>query len=147
LKLNETKTRVVNIYRDGMDFLGFSLTWRQSPKTKRHYLHVEPSQKSRAALRQALREELNHWTQWRPIGENVTRVNRILRGWAGYFRYRNSTGVMTDLMEYTRNRFRRWVWRKHACSRGLWKYYTKERLHEQYGLYEMPLTAAWKAAR
>jgi len=146
LKLNETKTRVVDIRHEGMDFLGFNITWRLS-RRKRCYPHVEPSQKSRTALREALRDELNHWTQWRPIRESVKRVNRILRGWAGYFHYRNSTKVMTDMTEYARDRVRRWVWRKHDCTRGLWKYYTNERLHDLYGLYEMPVTAAWKAAR
>src|SRR5260221_14032621 len=30
LKLNETKTRVVDIRQEGINFLGFNLTWRQS---------------------------------------------------------------------------------------------------------------------
>jgi hypothetical protein len=46
LKLNESKTRLVDIRQTGINFLGFNLTWRQSLKHRR-YLHVEPSQKSR----------------------------------------------------------------------------------------------------
>ncbi len=42
LQLNEAKTRVVDIQREGINFLGFSLTWRQSRKGN-EYLHVEPS--------------------------------------------------------------------------------------------------------
>jgi len=146
LTLNETKTRLVDIRREGINFLGFNLTWRQS--LKRHkYLHVEPSQKSRLALRQQLRGILNHWTQWKSISEVVTDANRVLRGWGGYFHYRNSTSVMTGLKRYSRDRLRRWVWRKHDCTRGLWKYYTDERLHLYYGLYALPTTAAWKARR
>jgi len=146
LTLNETKTRLVDIRREGINFLGFNLTWRQS--LKRHkYLHVEPSQKSRLALRQQLRGILNHWTQWKSISDVVTDANRVLRGWAGYFHYRNSTSVMTGLKRYSRDRLRRWVWRKHDCTRGLWKYYTDERLHLYYGLYALPTTAAWKARR
>ena len=114
---------------------------------RRYYPHVEPSSKSQAALRQKLREHLNHWTLWRPVRENVARVNRVLRGWAGYFHYRNSSAAMDDAMSYARDRLRRWVWRKHACSRGLWTHYPDSRLGDLCGLHEMPITAGWKATR
>jgi hypothetical protein len=54
----------------------------------RGYLHVEPSQKSRSHLREKLGELLNHWTLGRSIQETVEAVNRVLRGWAGYFHLR-----------------------------------------------------------
>ena len=146
LTLNEKKTRLVDIRQEGINFLGFNLTWRKSLKGRR-YLHVEPSQKSRQALREHLGEILNHWTRWKSIPEVVQETNRMLRGWAGYFHYRNSTSVMSGLKRYTRNRLRRWIWRKHDCKRGLWNAYSDERLHTHYGLYALPTTAAWKAAR
>ena len=146
LKLNEAKTRVVNIHREGINFLGFNLTWRRS-RRDRGYLHVEPGQKSRRALRAKLGQILNHWTRWRPIEEVVGETNRVLRGWAGYFHYRNSTSVMARLRRYSQNRLRRWLWRKHDGKRALWKYYSDQRLREQYELYELPITAAWKAHR
>jgi RNA-directed DNA polymerase len=145
LKLNETKTRVVDIHDVGINFLGFNLTWRPSLKGQ-PYLHVEPSQKSRQALRQNLGQILNHWTRWRPIAQVVKEANQVLRGWAGYFHYRNSTSVMRQLKAYSQNRLRRWIWRKHACKHGLWTHYPAAKLHEQYGLYELPTTARWKAA-
>jgi hypothetical protein len=74
-------------------------------------------------------------------------VNRVLRGWAGYFHFSNSTKVMNRMNHYSQNRLRRWLWRKHGCRRSLWDYYTPERLHAQYGLYQLPLTAKWKADR
>ena len=132
LKLNETKTRVVNIRSEGLDFLDFNITWRLSWRG-RYYPHVEPSSKSQRELRRKLREHLNHWTLWRPVRDNVSRVNRLLRGWAGYFHYRNSSAVMDEAMTYARDRLRRWVWRKHACSRGIWKHYPDARLHNLYG--------------
>jgi group II intron reverse transcriptase/maturase len=146
LKLNEAKTRVVDIHQQGINFLGFNLTWRQS-RQGRGYLHVEPGQKSRRALRERLGEILNHGTLWRSSSEVVAEANRTLRGWAGYFHYRNSTSVLGILRRYSRNRLRRWLWRKHACRHSLWQYYTDDRLREHYGLYELPITAAWKAAR
>jgi group II intron reverse transcriptase/maturase len=144
LTLNEAKTRLVNIQQQGINFLGFNLTWRQS-RQRRGYLHVEPSQKSRRALRENLGDILNHWTLWRPDKEVVAEANRVLRGWAGYFHYRNSTSVMGKMRRYSQNRLRRWLWRKHACRRALWTHYTDARLRKHYGLYELPITAAWKA--
>ena len=146
LKLNETKTRVVDIREEGINFLGFNLTWRQSIRGRK-YLHVEPSQGSRTALRDHLRGIMNHWTLWRPIDEVVQETNRVLRGWSGYFHFRNSTAVMGNLQRYSRDRLRRWLWRKHACKGGLWTRYPNQRLHTHYGLYALPTTAAWKAAR
>lgn len=146
LELNEAKTRVVDIRHTGINFLGFGMTWRKS-RQGRGYLHVEPNVKSRTALRVALRGIFNHWTLGRPIGQAVAEANRTLRGWAGYFHYRNSTAVMGDLRRYSQDRLRRWLWRKHGCTRGLWKGYPTARLHTHYGLYALPITAAWKAGR
>jgi RNA-directed DNA polymerase len=146
LTLNEAKTRLVNIRQEGINFLGFNLTWRQSFQG-RGYLHVEPSQKSRRHLREKLGGILNHWTRGRPIQEVVAEANRVLRGWASYFHYGNSVKVMRGLQQDSQNRLRRWLWRKHACGHSLWTHYTNEKLHQQYGLYELPTTARWKVAR
>lgn len=147
LKLNETKTRVVDIRQEGMNFLGFNFTWRQSQRTRREYLHIEPSGASRTGLRDSLREIMNHWTLWKPVRTVVKETNQVLRGWAGYFHFRNSATVMGDLRRYSQDRLRRWLWRKHACKDGRWSRYPVERLHAHYGLYALPTTAAWKAIR
>jgi len=146
LTLNEVKTRIVDIRKEGINFLGFNLTWRKS-FGGRGYLHVQPSQKSRRALRDKLGGLLNHWTQGRSIRDMVAEVNRVLRGWAGYFHYGNSVTVMKRMKHYSQNRLRRWLWRKHGCHRSLWEYYAPAQLHQRYGLYELPTTATWRAAR
>jgi len=79
LKLNEAKTRLVDIRQEGINFLGFNLTWRKSLKQHRRYVHVEASQKSRRALREAVGKILNHWTRWKTIREVVEETNRVLR--------------------------------------------------------------------
>ena len=70
---------LVDIRQEWVNFLGFNMTWRQSLKGRR-YLHVEPSQGSRAALRTNLRGILNHSTLWKPIAEVVEQANAVLRG-------------------------------------------------------------------
>lgn len=145
LKLNEEKTRLVDIRQEGIKFLGFSLTWRKGRRSGRGYPHVEPHVKSQTKLRDGVREILNWGTLWRPVEEVIPELNRRLKGWAGYFHYANSTRVMGQLGEYTQTKVRRWLWRKHGCSRALWESYSPEEIHERFGLYRLPQWAAWKA--
>jgi RNA-directed DNA polymerase len=144
LTLNEVKTRTVNIHAEGINFLGFNLTWRKSFRGQ-GYLHAEPSQKSRRSLREKLEEILNHWTHSRAIQAVVGDVNRVLRGWAAYFHYGNSVTVMNRMNHHSQTRFRRWLWRKHGCRRALWKHYDPAQFQTRYGLYELPTTANWQA--
>jgi group II intron reverse transcriptase/maturase len=146
LVLNEKKTRLVDIRQEGIKFLGFALSWRRG-RSGRSYPHVEPHPKSLLKLREAIREILNHRTLWRSTEELMTRVNRRLKGWAGYFHYANSTRVLGPMDQYTRTTLRRWLWRKHGCSQALWAGYTNAELHERYGLYRMPTWAAGKTHR
>lgn len=141
LQLNEAKTRLVDS-RQGFDFLGFRLRRQKSRRSGQWYVHVEASPRSQQRLREAVRERLNHWTLGQRIPEVMTGLNRLLRGWSGYFHYRNSSRVMARLNWQVRNRVRRWLWRKHRCTRGLWKAYPDERLHGQYGLWPLPTRVA-----
>jgi len=144
LQLNEAKTRLVDS-RQGFDFLGFRLRRQKSSRNGQWYVHVEASPRSQQRLREAVRAKLNHWTLGGRIPEVMTGLNRLLRGWSGYFHYRNSSRVMAKLNWQVRNRVRRWLWRKHSCTRGLWKAYPDARLHGQYGLWPLPTRVARKS--
>ncbi len=50
LKLNEEKTRVVHFEENGLEFLGFQLSWRKG-RSGRSYPHCEPGAKSAHKLR------------------------------------------------------------------------------------------------
>jgi group II intron reverse transcriptase/maturase len=145
LQLNQEKSRVADS-REGFNFLGFTVRWQRGRKG-RWYPHVEPSAKSAKRLREALREKLNHWTLGQRIPEAMAGVNRLLRGWSGYFHYRHSSRVMSKLNWQVRRRVRRWLWRKHGCKRALWAGYPDKSLYEQYGLWSLPVTAAWKQSK
>jgi len=137
LKLNEEKTRLVDS-RKGFDFLGFRLRRQTSRRSGKWYVHVEASPRSQQRLREAVRRRLNHWTLGQRIPEVMAGLNRLLRGWSGYFHYRHSSRVMGKLNWQVRERARRWLWRKHGQKRGLWSSYPDERLHKQYGLWPLP---------
>ena len=146
LSLNETKTRIVNFREEGFHFLGYALSWRRG-RSGRHYPHVEPSVKSQQHLREVIREELNHWTLWRGVQPVVERLNQILRGWSGYYHYRNSSRVFGKSKSWVETRMQRWLWRKHACARALWTDYPREKLYGFYGLWPLPVRAGWTQPR
>ena len=143
LKLNEEKTRQMHS-RDGFAFLGFSVRWQQSRRSGNWYAHISPSAKSRQRLRDKVRGLLNHWTHHRAIAEAVCDLNRMLRGWSGYFHYRQSSEVFGNLNWWIRDRLRRWLWRKHNRRKALWRDYPHELLYERYHLWPLPLKVAWK---
>jgi len=144
LTLNEEKTRVVDTRRESINFLGFSLGWKRSPRTGNAYVHVEPSEKAQEHYKRSVRDKLNGWTQWRSCAEVVREVNRISQGWANYYHYGNSTRVFNKMQDWLENRMRNWLWRKYGCEQGKYKFFTKERLIGQYKLWGMPMKAAWK---
>ena len=118
---------------------------RQS-RNGRTYPPIEASGEGCRELRAKVSRLLNHRTQWRPIAEAVGDVNRVVRGWSGYFHYGNSAGVMSRMQYWLNNRLRRWLWRKHACRGGLHQHYANEQLETQYGLWSLPRHAAWTTA-
>ncbi len=93
-----------------------------------------------------LREILNHWTLWRSAEEVVPEVNRLLKGWGGYFHYANSTQVFNRMNLYAAIRLRRWLWRKSGGRTALWAAYPNQVLQECYDRYELPTRAAWTRA-
>jgi RNA-directed DNA polymerase len=144
LKLNEDKSRLARS-QDGFNFLGFTVRWQRAHTTRRWYAHVEPSGNSRQRVREQVRQKLNHWTQHRPIAEVINELNRTLRGWSGYFHYQHSSRVFSRLNDWTRDRLRRWLWRRHGQRKTLWSTYPTAVLHGQYGLWQLPQHAAWKS--
>jgi len=91
LTINREKTKVIRLGQiggEGLDFLGFTLRYERSvlPKTDR-YLHVGPSRKAMARVRQKLRDLTAPRQCYKPAPAVVSEVNRLLTGWSRYFGY------------------------------------------------------------
>ena len=137
LSLNEQKTRLVDIRKDGIKFLGFSLGWRRWRRQWWGYAHVEPHTRSQQKLRDGVKELLNHWTQGRTEEETVRRLNRKLKGWKAYFKYGHPSHVMGKMEYYLQNKLRRWLWKRHGKPAGMFQRYSNEALRQKWGLYPM----------
>jgi group II intron reverse transcriptase/maturase len=149
LTLNEQKTRLVDIRKEGIKFLGFSVSWRRRRRQWWSYVHVEPHSKSQQKLRDGVKELLNHWTLVQSEEETIQRLNRKLKGWAVYFRHGHPSHVFGKLEYYLQNKLRHWLWKRHGKPAGKAERYSNELLRQQWGLYPL----AWggvvkpKAAR
>ncbi len=95
LEAKASKTRIVHLEEGGagLDFLGFHHRLvRARSAQHRHVLFLArwPSEKAMRHVRDRVRELTARRRLRMPVEEIVADVNRVLRGWAQYFRYGNS---------------------------------------------------------
>jgi RNA-directed DNA polymerase len=85
LKINQEKTRIVNLEEDGamLDFLGYTFRWRRTPSHA--YVRYYPSRKALKEARRRIRLLANSKKGGKPLDEIIKGVNRFLRGWGQYF--------------------------------------------------------------
>ena len=148
LKLNPTKTKVVDARTEHFDFLGFSFQLRQSRKSGKVYPHTEPYKRSAQRLKDRVKGITDRRRCAVPLTDIMTELNASLRGWTGYFHYRNSSNVFRDVKMQVEERLRTRLRRRHKlhCRATAYKRYPNHRLYERYGLFKMPTTAGWKKA-
>nr|WP_276511629.1 reverse transcriptase domain-containing protein [Bradyrhizobium yuanmingense] len=141
LEVNETKTRLARVPEDSVTFLGYTIG-RFYGKGGQAFLGTRPFKK---AVRRLLKQIHDRTTrQWYPdTPENtVAVINRILRGWCGYFDQGPVVETYNLIRQYVDRRLRHWlVQRTGARGRGF-KRYSQEYLHETLGLYRLPRARA-----
>jgi RNA-directed DNA polymerase len=133
LTLHPTKTRIVDMGREGFDFLGFHFHKMKSKKTNKLLPYMWPGQKAMKAVRSKIHDITTRKRLSNPLGEVIKYLNRIIRGWRNYFRIGNSTMKMQQLDRYVRYRLRQWV-RSQKGSRGHWNENACETLIARSGL-------------
>jgi RNA-directed DNA polymerase len=88
LKINRTKTRIVNLNEPGthLDFLGYQFRYDRDRYGRGHcYLHWGPSAKAVKREMAVLTEKTSHRQGLKPIDLLITQLNRHLKGWMNYF--------------------------------------------------------------
>jgi RNA-directed DNA polymerase len=148
LTLNEAKTRIVNAFEGKVDFLGFSIWMGRSKKTGNHYPHVQPSKKSLQTIKDRVTNLTARSRTMVPIEEVVNEVNATVRGWVGYFHYRNCSKAMGHVRYHVEERLITHLRKRHKVRDRKTGYvrFKYGALYERYGLYKVPTTAVWKSA-
>ena len=124
LELKAAKTRIVHLSEggEGLDFLGFHHRWvRARAADRRHiaFLARWPSRKAMQHARDRIREITLRRRLLVPVEQIVRELNQFLRGWAGYFRYGNSTRQLDMIRLYAVDRLARFIAKRHKRS---WRY-------------------------
>ena len=147
LNLNESKTKIVDANKEEFYFLGFALKVKVSSKGKR-YPHVNPKEQAVEKVKNRINEITARNQTWRPIKEVVRDLNQVLRGWSGYFHYRNSSLALSKVKRHAEERLRIHLRKRHKVR--AWKEsvlrFPRRVLYEEYGLYKVPIVAGWKSA-
>ncbi|MDS0797393.1 group II intron reverse transcriptase/maturase [Burkholderia pseudomultivorans] len=97
LKINEAKSAVASVF--GRKFLGYSL-WVAAGGAVKRKVAVKPL----ATFKQRVRELTRRGG--RSLAQVVEKLRRYLLGWKGYFRLAQTPGVMRELDEWVRHRWR-----------------------------------------
>lgn len=146
LSLNEHKTAIVDARHQSFDFLGFEFRMRTSFVTGNQYPHVRPSRKSLQKIKARVSALTDRRLTMLPLHVVMNRINEALRGWVGYFHYRNSSRSMEQLKGHVEQRVRIHLNKRHKVrSRGYHKF-PNQLLYQRYGLYKVPTTAGWNKA-
>jgi len=145
LTLNEKKTRVVKATEENFTFLGFEIRMRESRRTGRNYAHVQPSKKSLKSIKGRVREYTRREMTTIAMEDIIKRVNTVLRGWVGYFHYRNCSDALSKVKWHVEERVRTHLRRRHKIrDRGIgYNKFTTMVLYKKYGLYKVPTTAGF----
>ena len=106
LTINREKTSVVRLHQtESLDFLGFTFRFDRDLRGRGHrYLNVQPSKKSLAKAREAIRDKTGPRMCFKPSPEIVEDLNTFLRGWCGYFNYGYPRKAFRDLGHSARGR-------------------------------------------
>lgn len=148
LTLNEAKTKTVNAFVGKFDFLGFTIWMGKGRKTRRYYPHVEPSKKAVQKVKDRITELTKRERTIMPLEWVVNEVNTMLRGWVGYFHYRNSSQALGRVRNHLEQRLITHLRKRHKVrdrKSGYVKFPNRS-LYEKHGLYKVPTTAGWTKA-
>ena len=148
LTLNETKTRIVDARQESFNFLGFAIRVSKGLKSGKSYPHVCPAPKSLAKIKDRITHTTARERAPIPLEAIVGSMNASLRGWSGYFHYRNSNGVLEKVKTHAEECLRKHLMKRHKVKDrgiGLGRF-PSQQLYAKYGLYKVPTKAGWKTA-
>jgi len=126
ISLHSEKTRIVNMNGTGagFDFLGYHFA-----RTRQGKLDRWPRRKSVAKLKDRIRG-LTHRANGRSLDETIMRINRVTRGWFGYFKHSNRW-TFGELDGWIRGRLRA-ILRKRAHLKGRGRGRDHQRWHNAF---------------
>ncbi|MGW0828739.1 group II intron maturase-specific domain-containing protein [Streptomyces sp. NPDC002845] len=112
LRLAPEKTRVVHV-NEGFEFLGFHIRRQRKRGTQKYYVYTKPSKKAIQSIKDKVKVKTYRSTRHLDLDELITSLNRMLAGWANYFRHGVSKDVFSAVDSHTWLRLMRWIRQKY----------------------------------
>ena len=137
LTINETKTRLCRVPDEKFDFLGYTFGRLYSPRTGGAYLGIRPSAKKIQKICAALSERTERRWLFLDPEEVVGRLNRMLRGWANYFRLGTVGAAYRIVDTHACFRLRQWLGRRERVQGSSRSRYSEPYLRRTYGLVKL----------
>ena len=137
LTVNETKTHVCYLPDESFDFLGYTIGRCYSTRTGRAYLGTRPSRKKVLGLCREISEMTGRRWTLMDAADRVVRLNRMLVGWANYFRLGPVSKAYRIVDNHTRHRLRQWLCVKHKIQGQGTSHFPDEYLEQTLGLVQL----------
>lgn len=115
LTLNEAKTSVKDARMEPFDFLGYRLGPHRFRKDGHWYLGASPSKKSVQRMKTKVGDLLVNGNK-EPWPEVRDRLNRLLRGWSGYFGYGTRLPAYRAVDNHVCDRVRAFLRKRHKVQ-------------------------------
>jgi len=136
LSLNEAKTSIRNACKERFDFLGYSFGPHHSPRNGRRYLGASPSKKSVARLKPRINAILHRGNK-DPWEQVRVKLNRLLKGWSGYFDYGTCTPAYRAIDNHVMTRVQHFLVKRHKVpSRGTTRF-SRETVFGELGVLSL----------
>jgi group II intron reverse transcriptase/maturase len=113
LRLHAGKTQLVELGHKGFDFLGYHIRKLKSRRTGKYAPFMWPSMQAMRSVREKIHALTNRRMERLALPELVSRLNRVIRGWCGYFRIGNASRKLMVQDQYLNRRLLRFL-----CKQG-----------------------------
>jgi group II intron reverse transcriptase/maturase len=137
LTVNEGKTHVRQVPDETFDFLGYTFGRQRSARTGKVFLGGRPSDKRIARVCEKISAMTARRGLCLDVAQLVAELNRVLRGWAGYFCLGPVSRAYRKINSHVRFRFRQWWGAKHKQRPRQPQWFWSPWLEETFGLLQL----------
>ena len=117
LTVNEEKTALCHVQQESFDFLGYTFGVQYSPQRKRLYYGNRPAKEKVQDCCRRISELTSPRTlAFLDPAELITRLNRLLTGWANYFCLGATSKAYRAIDQHAARQVRRWLCRRHKIA-------------------------------
>ena len=142
LPVNTQKTRCVRCPEEPIVFLGYRIGLNHRPTGKGSYIGTRPDKASVQSICRKISAQTAPRFGLKDEDWMVDRLNRMLSGWANYFRLGQVSPAYRAVDAHAVKRLRQWLCRKHKVKSGIYVRFPDQRLWNYYGLKHLAPTSS-----